>query len=230
MEPMEQPEDYALSQEVVFKELERAGISKERAEFYEIDSLLEQLMLLRFGMPRCNFRGALEHIIHSVEGAHELKKRLLAEISFYENLFKQPAHKKFGISLKKTHVWPDGCKDYFLIAFECPPGKPIGYTRFSSHGNEFKIELVQGEKGTDVLAANKRLGKSWFNVLMERVIESYRPLHAIGVPLTQFVSDPRAILPKEIRRKYFERYPKISFGTNFLNLQKKRVQRLLRQR
>lgn len=159
-----------------------------------------------------------------------LHARIEAEIAFYKGLYKYSPEQKFRFRLKSGHNWSDGEPAPNVIAFECPPGKTVLYTKFQGYGKQFEISLIQGEKGADFSLANKALGRPWHEAFMGRIIESHAPLRKLGIELHQF-RDTTARLPLIIRDHYFERRGIPGAPTTHrLNPKRKRVQMHLRPR
>ncbi len=173
---------------------------------------------------------SFDAVVHGIRGLSGLKKRLEAIVGFYETLYKPDPNKKFKVSFKKEHKWPDGTVSHFVVAFECPPRKEIGYTRFSFDVGEGKTVMLffQGNKGADVHRASKVLGKPWFEAFMNRVLEAYRPLHEAGTQLHMYDADRISKLPKQVRDRYFGR-PRGNVSFLYpLNPQRQRVRKVLR--
>jgi len=217
------------------KWLEAHGLSRERVQELGIPEAWARLNKLRIGAARYPYAFEFTDMIKGIRSAQQLKKRLGAEAAFYENTFRADSNGRFRVRLKRLHKWPDGLKSYSLIAFECPPGKQIGYARFANRNKVFVMNVFQGKKGANAPAANKALGRPWFEVFMDRLIESYRPMHKMGVKLAMYESDRAGNLQKKIRDRYFSKRLRTRgrslCRTTYLHplsFQKKRVQRLLR--
>ena len=158
------------------------------------------------------------------QSAETVEQGLIAEVSFYENLYRGHPEGKFSVSLKRNHTWPDGEISTNVIVFECPPGTPMAYTSLMRGvNNRMIMAFFQGEKGTDPRKVNKILGKPLFRAFMDHIISSFRPLHNTGVKLVQVVSEASrdSKLPKKIRRKYFD-------AASELDPKKVRVRKLLK--
>ncbi|AJF60011.1 MAG: hypothetical protein J4224_02205 [Candidatus Diapherotrites archaeon] len=223
--------------ELLLKEKSRLS-----AEELEVRGFWDRLLELKYGVSNIEFKSrkltpAQVVVVSTVDFAEgiktveKLKQRLRAETQFYENLYAVPLLGKFRISLKQSHQWPDKSVTKYVNVFECPPGIPIGYTRFESNSRNIGMLLFQGEKGADVRKANEILGKPWFEVFMDRIIESYRPLHKAGVSLHQYLESGREVLPAKVRDRYFAR--KFRGEKPYilpLSIGRQRVKRLLRLR
>ena len=90
------------------------------------------------------------------------------------------------------------------------------------------MEFFQGNKGVNASDLKKTFGKPFFEVFMQRVLESYRPLYKAGISLG-FSTFSSHTLEKVVRDRYFiRRVPKGSKPHFPLNMRRKRVQQILR--
>jgi len=230
----------------------------------ELQDLWKRLTLLRRGFVRegrtldfwddhfavLDARSDAQGYISEIKDMGELKRKLRAEIGFYEGLFRIPPGKKYRIRLKKEHTWLDGITSSNVIVFECPPGKPLGYTHFFSEGREFRMAFFQGHKDSvverimrrqregepkepDHVAANKILGRQWYEVFMDRVVEAYRPLQREGIAFKMRIPElgteaDSTGLYLRLRDRYFHKEEEVrDLGIHSLNHGKKRVQTAL---
>ncbi len=174
--------------------------------------------------------------------SHVLERRLKDDALFYSTLYSGNPNNSHRILPKALHKWPDGTTHYGLTAFECPPGKTIGYAEFKPTPDGKGMEMsIQGHKGADISAANEILGRKWYDVLTERIVESYRPLGVRGTRLflhvpPKFKVKPEARakaspvmleqmdLPRKVKHGWFEE--KGVKGNHPLNPNRKKFQAL----
>jgi len=211
--------------------LSRFHIDLSHARALGLERIWRRVMLLGFGERDPNAGQVLENFIYDAAGKDplaNLKKRMELQLLFFERLFAPSPQNKFRISFKKVHEWPDLTYSANVIAFECPPGKEIGYTSFGVSSRVLGMLFFQGAKHAEIPAANKALGRNWYDVFMGRIIHAYKPMQATGIELQQNIDSEEALLARRVRDRYF-RGPK---GGSFFRLasEKPKVQRALRSR
>lgn len=202
------------------------GFSKSEIENLGIETLYTRLAELEHGKSTYLLDFDFRSLTSRISTAVQLKKRLEAEISFYENLYRADPAGRFKVSFKRKHKWPDGSISNDLIAFECPRGKEICYTKFDRRPKSIVMPFFQGKKGVDFGVANRTLGHQWFEAFMGRIIQSYAPMQKAGIHLFQYIGpeNENSVLTKQIRDRYFTRTSKGGLSClRALNLKRKRV-------
>jgi hypothetical protein len=111
-----------------------------------------------------------------------------------------------------------------MLAFECPPGKEVGFAAFSLSQKALILDYMQGKKGADLVSAKKRLGQEWYDAFMDRILQSYRPVRR-ELFMHMVVPEPNLVLPRKIRDRYFTK--KQGFFGFALNHKKMRVRKSL---
>lgn len=217
--------------------LRGSGLSASEAKEYgpELFRRWMNLCQLRFKRIADNF--STVEFFKDLKSIDEMKKKLQAETEFYTK-FIETKNKNFRIEYADYVNWPDGYSSRDVFVFECPPGEEVGYCKFKSKGRKFVLDFLQGRKfdathkGFEIKKANKILGKPWFEFLMDRILESYRPLHDAGFgfemrvpPGKEGLKDEHLRLFKKIRDRYL-----IKGGVSHkkaLSLKKRRPQQML---
>jgi|GEM_PF-2869439 len=223
----EKSEKRRMAPKEIAKEIEhvfRSAIPQNIKEFIDILPRLtkeeKRYMFIGLGDAlRQTKRFPLETKDHIIEQVQEMLRLFLvrdarkynmtpalfvARVQALCNLFKP--EKKFEVQYKVKHVFPDG--------FTIRPAYKMyvhGYGEVAVFRIKFDpflardyIEFVQGIKGVDMRMVNNILGRPWFEVLMDKILESTKPIFDAGGEVL-FKSDPRSQLFKMIRDRYLQK-------------------------
>jgi hypothetical protein len=191
---------------------------------------LKKLVKLADKLPlvsRLYFLRLLSHYIYIYLPSEGNFKKTVSIFESYYRLF--TPEKRFEIKWKSKHVFPDGYTMLDVLAFRVRGIGEVAVLKISFPWQNARVTVkyIQGIKGVDMREVSKRLGKQWYEAVMDKIIKSFIPPIEAGVEIKFDVRHDK-ILWKKIRDRYLIRTRHSStWETVGLNPRRKRVRKLL---